>query len=163
MTDKANKVKLLQRKAEIEEMVLQGASVSQIAKYAKDNYGISRRQVDNYLSKIYKDWELKIDKDRNKTFNAHLRKRERIFQKAYKDEAWNTCLSILKDIADLQGFYKVDEASLSNQFIGMILGVINVYITDPTTKAKISSAFEEISIKGQLSTVVPENEPGVSG
>lgn len=101
----ATKIEKAQRELMISRLLIRGAVPNEICRIMAKEYHISRRTVDRAMAKIYKVWSKNFEKELCSGLSYHKAMRMEIYQKAYVKRDYKTCLTIMQDIARLEGLY----------------------------------------------------------
>lgn len=94
---KATNAQIELRLKEVYGMVANGKSRSYIVRYASEHWGISDRQVDNYLQRVHE--QIKEDfgeRDRLKLVNRQLAKINRLYAKNIENETLYECRLLIE-------------------------------------------------------------------
>ena len=106
MSGKITKIELDKRLIEVEEMLINGESRYALVQYGLKAWGIKAAQVDKYIAKVRKKWDECFEKEFKHNLTWHLIARKKLYKKCLETKDNRTALSVLHDIADLQGLYK---------------------------------------------------------
>lgn len=104
----ATKIEKDKRELMIARLLMRGAAPSEVCRVMMREYRISKRTVDRHIAKIYKVWSADFKEKLCSGLPYHKAIRMEIYQKAYHKKDYKTCLSVMQDIAKLEGLY-VDE------------------------------------------------------
>jgi len=104
----------------IYEMVVKGASRKYIVRYCSENWKISSRQTDEYLSRVYEEIKNTFTvEDKQKLVSKQLSQLDDLYVKNYTIEDFRECRNIIESRAKLLGLnsaleIKVDGLNLPN-------------------------------------------------
>ena len=96
------------RELMVAKLLTRGIKPSEITRIMAREYKISKRTVDRHIARIYKIWSKDFEVKLCQGLPYHKAMRMEIYQKAYLNRDFRTCLSVMQDIAKLEGLY-VDE------------------------------------------------------
>ena len=105
MSKKSTQIEIARRVMIVQQLIIEGQRSPVIAQSLSKKWDISERQVYEYIDKAWKAFEEKYLKDRDKLLGFHIAARLNLFRKAYDNQHWGVCRSILEDLAKLQGLY----------------------------------------------------------
>lgn len=115
---KSSKLTINQRVAEVSEMLINGVNRASIVHYSSDNWDISERQVDKYISKARELIQSDIIKNLEFDYAKSIKRYESLYQKAIEIKDYRLALTVNKEITQLQGLSKMQiEHSGDVQFI----------------------------------------------
>lgn len=100
---KADSSEMAKRINECYLLILQGFNRKYIIQYFAENYKIGERQVDNYLIKAREDITEEYNVNKEYKRNEILAQYYDLYNKAYNEEDYKVCQSILKDIGGIFG------------------------------------------------------------
>ena len=107
MAKKSEEKEVRQRILQITEWLLQGFTNYKIVKYCEDEWQIKQTQAYNYIKRAFAIIEETYQKEFKENLSWHLVARKKLLEKASKKDNTNEALAILRDIAELQGYYKI--------------------------------------------------------
>lgn len=90
---------------EMYERVLHGYSTHENVRFATDKWKITRRQVETYLTRVYKIIRQDGEKLRNESLAEHYTKLELARKEAIEDGDKRLARILLKDIGEIKGHY----------------------------------------------------------
>lgn len=103
MTEKSTQAEVMQRIAEVYELLLRHVTRGQIVQYGSKAWGISLRQVDKYIARakklLYEDTKETLDKKKNRI----LHELDYLYSEAFRKGQMQTCLEIKRTQAKLEG------------------------------------------------------------
>jgi hypothetical protein len=105
MLSEAQKAEVLERMRFIEQFLVNGRSTEEIIRRVVKVFGISRRQAFRDLAKVLAAWKKVGEKDRPVNFWRAVVQRDYLYRLALAGQDTSVALSILQDIARLQGLY----------------------------------------------------------
>lgn len=105
-----SRVALEQRYERVEELLLSGIAPSRIETSLSKEYGITTRQVRNYITEVYERWQ-----ERRQTDAPYRRERvflmaERFYAKAMADKRYGPAAQILGLLMKASGAFQQDDA-----------------------------------------------------
>jgi len=103
---KPTRAQIERRLREIEVLLNAGYSRLSIVQYSAKSFKIKARQADKYIREIKDRWAAELDSDIRIHLASSLKRRELLFEKAYKKEDYRTANHIQKDIDKLTGIDK---------------------------------------------------------
>lgn len=89
----------------ISELLLEGKSTKEICRFASEKWHISRRQVERYITSSYINWQKEFENKGEAILEYNIALRMNLYNKSYDKGKYRTCLTILKDIAKIEGLY----------------------------------------------------------
>ena len=93
---------------------LRGAEFVDIFQHASENkWGVTDRQIRNYIAKADDLLEETLEKDRRKLMNRHLAQRRTLFAAAFAAADYSTARAVLKDEADLLDLYPAKKTEVT--------------------------------------------------
>jgi hypothetical protein len=96
-------------------LILQGHNRKFIIRYFAENYKIGERQVENYLNRareeISKEYTINTEYKKNEILAQYYD----LYNKAYNEEDYKLCQSILKDIGGIFGVDAVKKIDLTTE------------------------------------------------
>lgn len=111
---KATDAEIQLRLDTIYEMVVKGASRKYIVRYCSENYKISSRQTDEYLSRVYDEIKSTFTtEDKQSIISKHLAQLENLYQKNYTIEDFRECRNILDSISKLIGLNAPEKTDIT--------------------------------------------------
>ena len=103
---KATSAEVSQRVEEVLRIRLDGAQFHDIVQYASERaWGVSERQLWNYVRKADELLAARRDKRRGRTLALHFARREALYARAVNAADYRTALAVLSDLAKLGGLY----------------------------------------------------------
>jgi len=142
---KADNATIAQRIEEVLRIRLDGAQMHDIVQYAAEKqWGVSERQLWNYVQRADALLVERMDKDRDKVIARHLSQRQALYARAVNAADLRTALSVLDSEAKLRGLFP--EQAAKNKEV------------DATAKPA-----PLIIISGPAVITPPPDEPEVSG
>lgn len=90
--------------------LLAGKSLHEIRRHSFNLWGLSKVQVNRYISRALKDFKAEFKKKRRGGKAYHLARRRDLYSKALKTKDYRTCLAIVADISKLEGTYPEEKA-----------------------------------------------------
>lgn len=118
---RATKTIQLKRENEIACFLIEGKTRDFIIQYSSENWSLGERMVDKYINRAKNLISESIDKDLKYDYSKALRRYEKLFELSFHNKDYKTAITINKEIATLQGLYKVQiEHSGSVEFISNI-------------------------------------------
>lgn len=102
---KTNKLEMKKRLLYISELLLEGKSTKEICRFASEKWYISRRQVERYITSSYINWQKEFENKGEAILEYNITLRMNLYNKSYDEGKYRTCLTILKDIAKIEGLY----------------------------------------------------------
>lgn len=118
MAHKSTKATVERRILAVNELLLRSASRSDILQYAtKEGWGVQPRIIDEYISRCKVLWQVEVEAERKDAYARHLKKRDKLYMKAFAAEDYHLCLEIDRDKAKLEGLYivKLEHANKGGQ------------------------------------------------
>jgi hypothetical protein len=92
------------RLATIYEMVAKGCTRKYIVRYCSENYKISDRQVDEYLSRVYEEIKNTFDSETKELIlSKQLIQLEELYMKSFTIEDFRECRNIIETRAKMLG------------------------------------------------------------
>ena len=101
----ATKIEKDKRELMVARLLMRGNVPSEICRIMAKEYHISKRTVDRHMAKIYKIWSKNFEEKLCSGLPYHKSIRMEIYQKAYNKKDYKTCLSVMQDVAKLEGLY----------------------------------------------------------
>ena len=112
---KANKEISHERVVEVSECLLDGLSTYAIVQKYTEIWNLKRRQIETYVRKA-RDLHGEIfEREIKNNLNWHLITRRKLYERAIKEKNYNEARNVLKDLAELQGLYKIRIESESKE------------------------------------------------
>ena len=112
---KADSSEMAKRINECYLLIIQGFNRKYIIQYFAENYKIGERQVDNYLIKareeITNEYTINTEYKRNEILAQYYD----LYSKAYNEEDYKLCQSILKDIGGIFGVDAVKKIDVTTE------------------------------------------------
>ena len=105
----ATKIEKDQRELLVARLLMRGNVPDEICRILAEKYHISKRTVERHLAKIYKVWSKNFEEKLCSGLPYHKSIRMEIYQRAYLKKDFKTCLTVMQDVARLEGLY-ADEA-----------------------------------------------------
>jgi DNA-binding CsgD family transcriptional regulator len=105
MKKKSNKAEIAERKLYVLNLLLEGKSTKEICRITSEKWQISRRQIERYISSSYTNLLKQFDKKGEVILEYNIALRMNLYNKSYDEGKYRTCLTILKDIAKIEGLY----------------------------------------------------------
>ena len=103
----ANKEISRQRVNEISECLLDGWSSYAIVQKYSPEWNITRRQIQKYIRRAYEMHQEIYDKELKNNLNWHFIARRKLYERAIKEKNYSEARNVLRDLAELQGLYKL--------------------------------------------------------
>jgi len=100
------------RELMIAKLLTRGVSIPEIIRIMAREYKICKRTVNRDIAKIYKVWHKNFEEKLCKGLPYHKAMRMEIYQKAYLNRDFRTCLSVMQDIAKLEGLYTDEKGDM---------------------------------------------------
>jgi hypothetical protein len=105
----ATAAEMLLRVDEVLRIRLDGAQFHDVVQYASEKeWGVSPRQVGNYIRKADDLIAERQDKGRRRIIARHMARRESLYARSVNAADYRTALATLSDLAKLQGLYASD-------------------------------------------------------
>ncbi|CAI8765397.1 hypothetical protein [Chryseobacterium sp. IT-36CA2] len=118
---KSDKNIVEQRIKEVAIMLINGNSREIIVLYCSENWNIGERQADKYIARAKTLVEKSVTRNINYDYAKATRRYEELYRSAIENKDYRLASSINKEIANLQGLYKIQiEHSGNIQFISGI-------------------------------------------
>ncbi|WP_228464739.1 hypothetical protein [Chryseobacterium antibioticum] len=118
---KSSKHTVRQRINEVSEMLIKAKSRNEIIHYSSENWNVGERQIDKYIAQARKLIQSEIQKNIEYDYAKAVRRYETLYQSAIDNRDYRLASSINKEIANLQGLYKIQiEHSGNIEFISNI-------------------------------------------
>ncbi len=111
---KATKVAKNQRIRAVLELLLSDTPRPDIMQYSANNWGLTTRQTDTYISWANDLVSEEAARLKTKAFEQHLAKRAMLRHKALKASDMRLAFEILKDESKLLGLYPAKESKVTN-------------------------------------------------
>ena len=105
----ADRVETEKRIYEVQKLLLSGMSPTEICQKMQVIWGVSKWQIERYISRSYKYWERYFSEKKGKQLEYQKAKRADLYNQAYRDSQWDTCLNVAKDEAKLMGLYPAEK------------------------------------------------------
>ena len=126
MAEKSDNKQFEERILEVSRQMLRGYSNKRICQNMSEEWNVSERQVNRYISSAYSMWHKEYKKRLKAGLDYHMAIRIKLYEEAYKgnrikitkvvkgervtierieDQDFRLCLEIAKDIAKLEGLY----------------------------------------------------------
>ena len=120
----ANRAEINKRLAQVENCIIEGWLTSEIVASGRKDWGLSRRQIENYISHVYKRWARESAKNLCKNLDRAIRARERIIKEARKAGDLRTALAAEDSLAKLLGLFieRVDHSGNINLTVADLVG-----------------------------------------
>jgi len=100
---KATLIESAQRVDTIFDMILQGASRSDVIRYCSEEYGIGERQSEVYMKKARELMQADAEKARSDNFAIAVARYNRLFAKNYKIQDFRECRNVQQALDKLTG------------------------------------------------------------
>ncbi|NML70606.1 hypothetical protein HHL23_12430 [Chryseobacterium sp. RP-3-3] len=102
-------------------MLIKAKSRNEIIHYSSENWNVGERQIDKYIAQARKLIQSEIQKNIEYDYAKAVRRYETLYQSAIDNRDYRLASSINKEIANLQGLYKIQiEHSGNIEFISNI-------------------------------------------
>ena len=102
----------------ISEMMIEGKNRQNILQFNSENWGLSERQIDNYISKATSIIKSELIKDVEFDYSKAVRRYEDLYKLSLNKKDYKTAMSINEKLTALQGLNKIQvEHSGDVQFI----------------------------------------------
>jgi len=106
------------RVSTIYEMVVKGASRKYIVRYCSENYNISSRQVDTYLSRVNEEIKLTFGLEyKERIVEKHLAQLDDLYVKNYTIEDFRECRNLIESKSKLLGLNEPEKKSISQNLL----------------------------------------------
>ena len=103
---RADRVEVAKRIEEVLRIRLDGAQFHDVFQFAAEKeWGLSERQVRNYMRKADDLLVERMDRSRKRTIAQHLSRREALYARAVNAADYRTGLAVLSDLAKIQNLY----------------------------------------------------------
>jgi len=106
MPKKSTQTTIQQRLTEIQKFLFQGYTRAEIVQNGSKKWGVSDRQIDDYIQMVTDEWQKESISDRSRSRIAHIQTRKHLYRKMYQKEDYRACILVLKDVAELEGLYE---------------------------------------------------------
>jgi len=103
VVNKATDAQALERRNQVLDMMLDGASRYAIVRYGTENWGITEHGVEKYIKKANAIISKQAERDVGKLIDKTQRRLERLLAKANNKNDLHTVRLVIKDIRDLYG------------------------------------------------------------
>lgn len=111
---KATDAEIQLRLDTIYEMVVKGASRKYIVRYASENFKISSRQTDEYLSRVYDEIKNTFGTEKKQEIiSKQLAQLDDLYVKSYTIEDFRECRSIIESRSKLLGLNEPSKTDLT--------------------------------------------------
>lgn len=97
---KGTDIEITNRKKEIFEMVIKGASKRVILRYCADNWKLKTRQVENYLKEINEEIRNSFKEEKKEILSKYIIMMQDLYRKNYLEDDFRECRHILNDMTD---------------------------------------------------------------
>lgn len=135
--ERSTKLELEKRIYETSKLLLQGVQRKGIILYAEKNqWGVSERQIDGYISSCYKIWRKENEKDKQADLDWHIEARKNLIKLCIEGKELTCARDVLADLTKLKGYYPVEKRALTAE--------INMEVITPDERRK---RIEELEIK----------------
>lgn len=94
-----------QRVRDVLQRILEGSTRAEIVQYYSKKFKVSERQVDNYIKAGNKLIKESVTKDSVRDYALALARFEQLYNLNFNKNDFKTCVSINKEICQLQGLY----------------------------------------------------------
>lgn len=105
-TKKSTKGKIAERVAEIIPMILEAKRRTDIIRFGSEKWGITERQVENYITKANNFLKERAEKDMDLNYSKAVHRYEELYRKSLEKKDLKTCVTINEKLAHLQGLDK---------------------------------------------------------
>lgn len=86
-------------------MILNGHSSRDIMKHGREEWKVSKRQTEKYISRVQEILELTSSVNRNRSYGLAVGRLEMIYSRATANKDYKTALMTLKQLHELQGLF----------------------------------------------------------
>lgn len=111
---KSNRLEAAERASFVKRLFLQSKERSEIVRICSQKWGISERQIVNYMAKARRDIQKEFHKRDALSLTWHIKARQNIIDKCIEANQPHAALSALQDIAKLQGLY-IDKSEVTGK------------------------------------------------
>jgi hypothetical protein len=149
---KSTRAEIEARIGEVYKLLLRRDSYRTIVRYGSTKWGVSSRQIDDYIAQARDRLREDATADRLDALAEHLALRKDLYNQAYKAKQWMTGFMILQDEAKLTGLY----FSLQDHLKVAIAAGYNCYEPDsPEDQAASTAAAESLSCEVEIGLASP--------
>jgi hypothetical protein len=143
---KSSKAEVLRRVEEVFKLRLGGAEFADIVQYAsapEQNWGVSARQLWNYIAAADKLVQERFDARAEHLLNRHLLQRRTLYAHAMGAGDFRTALSVLQDEAKLEALYPAARTELTGQRGGPVRLTLEDLLAPEPPQGEASRAAEQ--------------------
>jgi hypothetical protein len=102
---KSSRVTVDQRIMVVEELLLKGVIRRDILRYGSEVWKVGERQMEGYITRIYKKWEEKGKSEAPHNYAIAIERREYQLQEAVKAKSVKDALAVLNSIDKIKGIF----------------------------------------------------------
>lgn len=106
MKTKSTKSKVRERVAEIVPMLIEARRRVEIVRYGSEKWGVSERQVENYIHKANVYLKERAERDMELSYSKAVHRYEMLYAESLKKKDLKTCVMINEKLSHLQGLNK---------------------------------------------------------
>ena len=118
---KSNKATVIKRISETASLLINGYNREDIVQHSSKNWRIGERQTDKYIQEAKVIIANSVNKNVAYDFGKSVRRFEELYKKAMENKDIRTALTVNKELATLQGLYKIQvEHSGEIKFISSV-------------------------------------------
>jgi len=132
MANKSNKAEAEKRLNQIVTMLIDGFPTFDIVRYGTENWKISKRAVEKYITKANEEISSRAKIDRDRGIDWHLEARKKNLSRAISKEDHRLVKDILRDLAEMQGLYPKKQMEVHTKSV-------------PTTRDEILSTLAKFA------------------
>lgn len=104
---RATKGEIAKRTGLIAKMLLEGKSKESIVRFSSEEFCIKERMVEKYIAKAQEIIEKSVVKKVDYDYSKAVLRYEELYRLAFDKKDYKSCLSINKELSNLQGLHKV--------------------------------------------------------